>query len=168
MKEVKWMPSHRRLSADATAEERRDHAGNEFADEAAKGAVARHPDSCAEAQAEINYYLKRAKLVARAIAVAMALWPPRQDKLVRKRFERRNDEGNRRAPHEWAFVDGMWRCGVCGTWRKVFPGAKVGGGGNCEGWGGKANVQQAVKLGHKLSRAEGDHGLVFCTRCEPF
>ena len=78
MKEVKWILSHRRLSADATAEERRDHAGNEFSDEAAEGAVARHPDSRAGAQAEIKYYL-RAKLVARAIAVAMALWPPRQD-----------------------------------------------------------------------------------------
>ena len=168
MKEVKWMPSHRQLHADATAEERRDHAGNDLADEAAKGAVARHPDTCAKGQAEINYYLKRAKLVARAIAVAMALWPPRKDRLVRKRLERRNDEGNTRAPHEWAYVDGMWRCGACGTWRKEFPGVKAGGGGNCEGWGGKTKVQQAVRLGHKLSRAEGDHGLVFCTRCGAF
>ena len=168
MREVKWMPSHRQLSADATLEERRDNAGNDLADEAAKAAVARHPDSRVEDQATINHYVKRAKLVARAIAVAMAMWPPRKERLVRKSLERRSEEGSSETPHKWAYVDGMWRCGACGTWRKESPSTKAGGGGQCAGWGGKAKVQQAVRLGHKLSRAEGDHGLVFCTRCGAF
>ena len=136
MKEVVRMPSHRSLCADATAEQCRDHSENELVDEAAKGARSRYPENCEDAQMETEFYLRRVKAVAKAIAVAMALWPPRKDKLGRKRLERRNDEGNTRAPHEWAYVDGMWRCGACGTWRKEFPGVKAGGGGNCEGWGG--------------------------------
>ena len=38
MEEVKWMPSHQTLDADADAETRRNHEGNKCADEGAKAA----------------------------------------------------------------------------------------------------------------------------------
>ena len=78
MHEVAWMPSHKSLAREASTEERRDHAGNELADAAAKGGRERRPYNGAEAQRGINFYTRRAKLIAKAIAVAMAMWPQRQ------------------------------------------------------------------------------------------
>ena len=168
MKEVVWMPSHRSLEADATAEQRGDHVGNEMADEAAKGALLRHPECTKEAQAENDYYLKRAKLVAKAIAVAMSLWPARKGRLTRALSDRKNRDMASHSFHEWSFVDGMCRCVSCGSWRRRLPEGKAGGSQICYGWGGRHKVKQATRLGHKLSRAEGDHGLVFCTCCGAF
>ena len=71
------MASHRALSDEADIEERRNHAGNDLADVAAKEARARHPQSATEDRNEAEFYIKRAKWVARAIAIAMASFPQR-------------------------------------------------------------------------------------------
>ena len=86
--DAKWMPSHQTLDADANAEQRRDHEGNKCADEGAKAARSRHPRTEDQAGKEIEYYLKRAALVAKAIAVAMARFPPRGERLQRYAVER--------------------------------------------------------------------------------
>ena len=132
--DAKWMPSHQTLDADANAEQRRDHEGNKCADEGAKAARSRHPRTEGQAGKEIEYYLKRAALVATAIAVAMARFPPRGERLQRYAVEREKEELEARPVHQWHFSDGAWRCHACGSWRQggklVF---EVRGGGVVDG-----------------------------------
>ena len=117
MQDVEWMASHRALQAEADDKQRRDHFGNELADTAAKEARSRHPQTESEGVEEASYYMKRAKWVAQAIAIAMAMFPPRGERL------RRTQNGNPSASdveerrRAWLFTDGAWRCGRCGTWK---------------------------------------------------
>ena len=165
LKEVQWMPSHRTLDDDADEEKRRNHEGNRCADEGAKASRGRHPTTDFQAEKEIEFYLKRAALVAKAIAVAMARFPPRGERLLRQGNER-GDKAREAGPaHQWIFADGAWRCHECGSWRQGGESAARVQGGRCNGWVSRTRLKRVAAFGHRLHRAEGDQGIVFCSRC---
>ena len=164
---VEWMPSHLALQQGASDKDRRNHAGNMFADLAAKEARMRHPPLGELVTKESEYYIKRAPFVARAIGVAMALFPPRDGRLKRAIVAERGAATRTVIGHQWVFQDGAWRCTECGTWKRS-EGKRPSGGGQCKGWISKNNLARVVRSGHRLNRAEGDHGLIFCAKCGAF
>ena len=103
--------------------------------------------------------------MAKAIAVAMARFPPRGERLQRQEVERRNEEPEVRPGHQWVFADGAWRCHTCGSWRQGGEAGVRSQGGSCSGWLSTGRIQRVAALGHRIHRAEGDVGIIFCSRC---
>ena len=165
MQDVEWMASHRALQAEADDKQRRDHFGNELADTAAKEARSRHPQTESEGVEETSYYMKRAKWVAQAIAIAMAMFPPKGERLRRTQYGIPLASNVKAKRHAWLFTDGAWRCCRCGTWKAGGEQAEPDTKQTCKEWGGKGALAKIVRMGHRVSRAEGDHVVTFCVRC---
>ncbi len=84
--------------------------GNDLADAAAKAARDRHPQPSPEVQAQIRFWETRAKYVVRAVAIAMAQFPPMGGKLTKRRAEAGScsvsPPERERPTHSWEFVVG--------------------------------------------------------------
>ena len=155
---------------DATDHEQRDHRGNEDADEAAKLARADHPRAIGEIEKQVEFYLKRAPLVAHAIAVAMAYFPSRGERLSRREGGAEDDGRGRmrKSRHAWRNVDGTWRCDECNTWQTGSGSAKPPSRLGCRGAAGLRWASRFAALGHKVCQASGSIRLWFCSRCGGF
>ena len=98
----------------------------------------------------------------------MANWLPREERLSKLGTASGGNIEAHGALHSWAFVDGAWRCGDCGTWTKHDSTGPLARTQVCKGWAEKWKVKHANSRGHRLRGAEREHGLVFCTRCGAF
>ncbi len=144
---------------------------NDLADAAAKAAVERHPKPSLEQQAQIDYWLKRAPLVVRAVATAMAEFPPAGGRLRRRSREgargNNRDEGAADASrHKWVYAGDRWRCANC--WSYVLGGGDVPGKRRdelCK----KHRVTEAMRdyerKGHSMIFVDGDLPFAVCSRC---
>ncbi len=109
--EVSWVKAHRKEDGQYDDATRRDVRANAAADALAGEAVGMHPQPTAEQQASLDYYLRRAPMVARAIGVALAMFQPAEPQRLRRR-ERPPNEGpvKRDDGHQWSYSQGLWRC----------------------------------------------------------
>ncbi len=142
--------------------------GNDLADRAAKQAVTRHdqPDSTQEAQ--LRYWARRIPHIVRAVAIALAMFPPAGGKLKRRprtRQEKPKDETGQ-AQHEWQHVEGRWRCTRCWTYaqgdRAAPPRATARG---CDGTRVTKEMRACTERGHSMLFADAALPFAFCTRC---
>ncbi len=142
--------------------------GNNMADEAAKLACDRHPQPTTDQQATIDYYMRRIPLIVRAVGKAMTMFPPAGGNLPRKRRPAAGAKGtssSRPVGHQWAFVEGRWRCGRCWTYvlgdnvpaNRHFQ--------RCEESRVSATMRRSEALGHVMMYAEGELPIVYCSRC---
>ncbi len=143
---------------------------NDLADKAAKAARDRHPQPSTEVAAQISFWEKRAPLVVRAVAIAMAEFSPLGGKLTRDASRAKDELKCNRLPevptHEWEFTAGRWRCARC--WSFV-----VGDGGvpayrrreRCQTERVTTRHWEFQSMGHNMLHTEGDLPRSFCSRC---
>ncbi len=114
---VRWVKSHRALNGREDAETQRDIKANALADRLAKEAVRDHQRPAVDQRADLAYYVNRAPHVAKAVAVALAAFPPSEDKrMTRIAKPRDRDDAVQKQLHWWSFDEGSWRCRICGKW----------------------------------------------------
>ncbi len=76
-----------------------------------------HPQPTAQQKADLEYYLKTAPMVARAVGVALAMFPPAEAERMRRRPAARSPgEAKEKNQHFWVHESGLWRCDIFGTW----------------------------------------------------
>ncbi len=76
VQEVRWTKAHRTASGSEGRQDARDIRANTLADELAKNAVNLHPKMGIEMESQIEFWTKRAPLVAKAVAAALRTFPP--------------------------------------------------------------------------------------------
>ncbi len=82
---VSWVKAHRVEADGMDGDTLRDVRGNAVADALAGEAVGLHPQPTEGQRAELDYHLKRAPMVARAVGVALAMFPPTEQHRLRRR-----------------------------------------------------------------------------------
>ncbi len=161
---IRWVKAHRTEHEGMRGDEVLDVVGNNAADAAAREAVKLHPPIGEEAAAAVEFYEQRAWLVAKALAVALPLFPPAPGTMTRRRAaagEVPRATGARL--HQWRHDEGAWRCRVCSTW---CMGAKVPGAREYERCTGpRSDEKQLRVLGHRPCRAQGAVPFTFCSKC---
>ncbi len=143
---------------------------NQLADEAAKKARARHPQMDADLDAKIRFWMKRVPHIVRAVATAMAEFPPAGAKFKRRAADKAPRDRDREAApgdrHDWAFVEGRWRCSRCWTYVRggtAVPAARKMQ--QCPGDRATAAARSYEENGHTLLLAQGDVPIAFCAKC---
>ncbi len=163
---VSWVRAHRAASDQHDEDTRREIRANAAADHLAGEAVKLHPQPTHDQQVALNYYLKRAPLVAKAIGVALAMFPPSEaNRLKRRDPPASAAEARERNVHRWICCQGIWRCECCGTW--------VSGGDpttrhmteECSGHIAHRSADAWSAMGHKIALVSGDAPFAFCSRC---
>ena len=92
---MKWVRAHREILGRADCETRCDIRGNALADELAKKAALRHDEMTAALKSGVEWHIARTRHVVRAIATALALFPPAPGDM--ERIPRRDRAGRNRA-----------------------------------------------------------------------
>ncbi len=163
---VSWVKAHRAEREGEDAATLRDIRGNAIADELAGEAVGLHPQPTVDQQADLDFYSKRAPLVARAIGAALALFPAaeaeRMSRRPRAESACRAKELNQ---HYWVHEHGRWRCDLCGTWAVGEALTKRHEASRCPGHIADARAEKWAALGHKIARVSGPVPFAFCCRC---
>ncbi len=163
---VRWVKAHRAEKEDDTWATKRDIRGNASADALAKEAVQLHPQPSAEQQASLDYFARRAPLVAKAIGAALALFPPSETDRLRRRPRALDEaQARERSQHNWQFELGRWRCSICGTWSTSDVLTKKLEAGRCRGHIADAEAAKWTSLGHVMARVSGTAPFAFCRRC---
>ncbi len=163
---VTWVKAHRAQEDNLDEETARDIKGNAEADALAGEAVGLHPQPNAEQQAELDYYMARAPLVARALGIALAMFPPSETERLKRRAPARSEgEARRKNQHYWTFEAGKWRCAICHTWATGDELTSKQKAAICAGGIADAAADQWTAKGHALSRVEGPLPFVFCRKC---
>ncbi len=160
--------AHQNLSAISDPHQLWMAKGNDHADRAAKLARERHPQPSHEVQTQIRYWTRRIPHIVRAVATAMAEFPPAGGSLPRKPRPRAAAVAGTAArpdAHRWTFVEGRWRCSNCWTYilGQSIPAARRTE--RCDA----ARVGKALRhfesRGHTMLHAEGALPVAFCLRC---
>ncbi len=163
---VSWVKSHRTETDDMSGEERRDVRGNTAADKLAGEAVMLHPQPSEELRQQLEFYLKRAPLIARAVGTALAIFPAAETQRLRRRTPAASaEEAAATERHFWQYGQGMWRCDRCGTWAhgdELRPRHHVE---KCQGHVAHRRAEGWIRNGHKISMVSGVVPFAFCTRC---
>ncbi len=163
---VSWVKAHRADSDQHSAETKREIRANAEADRLAGEAVLLHPQPTHDQQVRLNYYLRRAPLIAKAVGVAQAMFPAAEaTRLTRRRRPASAVEARERSLHFWSFNQGVWRCDCCGTW---VSGCDLTARHRTESCGGHIAHRCAdawSALGHKIALVKGDAPFAFCSRC---
>ncbi len=163
--EVKWVKAHRQLAGGEDEVEVRDVRGNDAADKAAAEARLAHPRPSPEAQASIDFYVKRAPLVARAAAAALPLFPPAPGAMPRAKRPEDAAQAKERAAHLWQFKAGAWRCAICATWTRDDKQTLAAQNQRCPGPQISTKAAAIAQRGHVVCHAQGDLPFTFCARC---
>ncbi len=165
VKKVEWVKAHRTLTGVESPTARVHILGNCAADEAAKQAVSLHPKFPADLEGDIEFWSKRAPLVAKAVGAALAMFPPVHERMQRGVRTGNGNEMIKRRPHSWRFSQGTWRCTTCATWVAAhrLPGERRRG--HCEGPCDDERLQKFGGLGHRLCRTQGGTPVIFCVKC---
>ena len=123
IEEVKWVKAHRAERGGESEVEARHIRGNTLADAEAKAAVLLHPKLAIDQQSFLDFYIKSAPLVARAVGTAMAMFPTAKGRMTRAPRPRSERQAAERSQHWRRWELGAWRCAVCSSWVR---GRKVG------------------------------------------
>ncbi len=162
---VTWVKAHRPLTGKENQAERRDILGNKAADEAAKEGRLRHqplPDDLAK---DIEFHLRRAPLVIRAVGTALALFPPVEERMQRPPRPSNPQEARERSLHLWKFLEGSWRCAICSTWAGTHRLPWKIRREKCNGPPLDGRLKEFAGKGHRLCRTVGEVPIIFCSRC---
>jgi hypothetical protein len=157
--------AHRTETDDMSIDEKIDVRGNSASDEAAKEAVRRHPQRSREQEEAVEYYCKRAPLVVKAVATALALFPPVGERMKRPPPPRTVQQAIDNKSHYWRFEEGTWRCEVCATWVASHRIQEKKRREKCAGPHLDDRARDVEGLGHRLCRTRGSIPIVFCSRC---
>ena len=90
-----------------------------------------------------------------ALGTALALFPPREEKLARRAAPRNAAEAKERKAHEWEFAHGSWRCIWCWKYRRSRMKPKFRAADRCPG----------PEADDHLRRAEGTLPVIVCGTC---
>ncbi len=165
---VRKVPAH--VDPRAVSGKARDDAlGNAEADAEAKKARMIHPQPPPALEKEVEAQLRRARLVVRAMAATLPLFPPMPKERMQKRPVARDGATIRgRGGHEWEFKAGFWRCGVCWALsvKPEISAQMVHR--SCPGPKRSLEAEAITNRGHKLAIAEGALPVLFCWDCGAF
>ncbi len=166
IQDVQWVKSHRALGGNEDAVTARNIKGNAAADRLAKAAVKAHPRPTALQSANLAYYARRAHLVARAIATALASFPSSEpERLTRAQAPRSTEEAERRQIHWWRYDESKWRCRICNKWSTGEQLERHHFTERCPGPRAETEAKSWVGWGHRISVAKGAVPIAFCTKC---
>ncbi len=163
--EARWVKAHRTATGEEDPQTAADIQGNAAADAAAREAVDLHPAVPVDAQAEIDYFVKRAPHVARAVSTALALFPRAATGMGRAPRPSTESEARGSQRHYWQHSAGAWRCSVCNDYstRKVLPPYRIYQ--RCSGKGFDHSAADFARLGHAVVKIDSDMPVLCCTRC---
>ncbi len=147
----------------------RQHAiGSGMADELAKSAVARHPRQAIAEEKMLEVTLEDASAIVAFAAEALQHWPPLEKKMSAPRRGAHSTAAARarRPQHDWAYLEGAWRCTKCLRCAVGASDNPSGTRGHCTGYGTDHRAQEAAARGHSVAIAQGDGvPVIFCMRC---
>ncbi len=162
---VRWTKAHRAEGQAVDDEDELDRRGNALADEAAKAALVDHAPWGVAATAEVEFHVRRAPLVARAVAAALELFPRAPGDM--KRLPRPADESQAAARqlHHWVYAAGSWRCTRCNDWSTRRRLAPYRARQKCTGCTLVDEARGQAEDGHRLCQVEAELPFTFCSRC---
>ncbi len=165
VKEVKWIKAHRKEEQAIDQDDLWRIKGNNAADEGARRAADLHPKPTAEEAARTEFYIKRFPLVARAVGLALELFPPAGGKLKRRPPPANRDQALERGCHVWEAAPGGWRCELCRTrcGRAKIPLYRRHQ--KCQGQREDIVAHEYADRGHQIRTAFGNPPFVFCAKC---
>ncbi len=163
---VRWVRAHRADNESVDDATRRDIRGNAAADKLAGEAVSLHPQPTHDQRVSLEYYMKRAPLIARALGTALAMFPAAEEARLRRIDKPRDeDEAREKDQHFWSCNQGVWRCERCGTWTANDKPTARQYAEKCAGHIAHKYAREWSNLGHKVALAKGDAPFAFCSRC---
>ncbi len=166
VKSVNWVKAHRTLVGDEDELTRRHVRANAEADRLAKAAVSLHPKPTAVQRANLEFYVRRAPLVAKAIATALAQFPAAESTRMRRAAApRSHEEAERRQLHWWQFDEQRWRCRICGKWATSPDLGERHRDERCHGPKAENEAKGWTAKGHSIAMAKGAMSFAYCTRC---
>ncbi len=143
--------------------------GNDHADRAAKAAVLRHDQPSASQEAQVKFWSRRTPHIVRAVAIAMAEFPPAGGKLPKKPTRPRGDATDtehKEQQHEWHYVEGRWRCVHCWTYAQGDRGPPGNGHGQkCDRKRITRELGALAAKGHAMMFATASLPFAFCAKC---
>jgi hypothetical protein len=165
MRSLQWVRAHRDVEDATDAREAWLIKGNAVADDAAKRAAAAHPQPSDEAKAELDFYLRRFKHVAKAIGTALTKFPPARGDLARLPPPQTRDEAVKRGCHLWQRDGDRWRCEACWSWccGRTVPAQR-----RRQACPGNRDTEEArlyAGRGHRMRAIQGSPPFLFCVRC---
>jgi hypothetical protein len=164
--EVSWVKAHRAAHDGMSEVERRDVKGNAAADKLAGEAVLLHPQPTYDQKQQLEFYLRRAPLVARAVGTALAMFPPAEAHRLRRRQPPASvEEAEATDRHYWQYGQGMWRCDRCGTWAHGDELRTKHYTERCPGHVAHRRAGAWTNKGHKVAMVSGVAPFAFCARC---
>ncbi len=142
--------------------------GNDLADRLAKEAVKDHPAPSPAEEAMLAVDLADAKAIVKYAAAALRRWPALDKKIGGTRMPggRKRQARKQEDRHDWAFVEGAWRCSRC--LKCAFGSADHPGDsrGKCTGIGTDARAEEAKERGHSVAILESDGlPIICCMKC---
>ncbi len=166
---VRKVKAHRDPATLTDREERRDAVDNGVADEAARDALALHPQPSPAQVADLEAMLKRSRLIVRTIAKVTQVFPPMPAERMKRPPRAREGAAVRIGDaHDWIFSGGLWRCRVCMRITikpKLTPSVATQ---RCEGPRSALAAQAIVDKGHVLAKTCGTPSVLFCIQCGAF
>ncbi len=165
VRQVRWTKAHRAATGREGEEEARDIKANALADALAKSAVSLHPPLGQHVEAMVEYYIKRAPLVVRAVAAAMDLFPPAPKALPRIPRPASEQQARTRRQHLWTYRAGAWRCTICRDWLNARRLPAYRRRQQCAGRSVDDEASVMAARGHQLCRVESQLPFIMCTRC---
>ncbi len=166
VEQVLWIKAHRTLIGNENAEDTRNVRGNAEADRLAKAAISAHPQPTASQRANLDFYVRRAPHVARAVATALATFPPSESaRMTRVSAPRSPEEAERRQVHWWRYKEHAWRCRICGTWATCEHLSRRHHAERCHGPKAERDAKTWVERGHRIVMAKGAMSIAFCSKC---
>ncbi len=164
--EVTWVKAHRADGDHLDADTRRDVRANAAADALAGEGIDMHPQPSQKQRDTLEFYLRRAPLVAKAAGVALAMFPPSEgQRLHRKARPEEESKAEADDGHRWAFCQNVWRCERCGTWARGDTLTQKHRRSKCKGHIAMLCAEEWTNLGHNIALVEGEVPFAFCARC---
>ncbi len=163
---ISWVKAHRTSTGNEDEATALDIRGNAAADRLAAEAVGNHDQPSAEQKDRLLFFTSRAPLVAKAIGVALATFPAKEDRRLRRVPRPTSMEEARRLDlHWWTFQEDRWRCTACGKWSTgEHLGPKLRSE-KCGGHMAESKASMWHSLGHRIRVAGGAYTFAYCSRC---
>ncbi len=173
VKEVVKVKAHQNTSAMPEGEQRYLAEGNDAADIAAKEATRLHPQPSREQQDELDYVLKRAPLIVKTMAAAMACFPPMPTAMSKRQGDGRRCGRGRQCEadeqrHHWVYGAGKWRCGKCARMTRAPELTAAHRSQRCNGPKPSLSVRDMAARGHSIMAADTTPPVAYCVRCGAF
>ncbi len=165
VRSLQWVKAHRGIDTATNQSDEWIIRGNAEADRAAKRAVLAHPQPSQEATAELAFYTLRFPLVAKAIMLSLAKFPPAPGNMNRRPPPRSQEEARRRGCHFWEWDEDRWRCLECWSWccGRRLPAYRRRQ--KCQGGRDSQEARSYMANGHRIRAALASPPFLFCVRC---